>query len=91
MTSAGHHPSDSRQFIACAQVDPTGPLANLKKLLFSTDNAIVQWLSVYWFVPAACVACTLTLVLVRHCILLCQICRNESFIANQRKTYSELQ
>ena len=48
----------------CVQVDPTGPLANLKKLLFSTDNAVVQWLSVYWFIPAACVACLLTLVAV---------------------------
>jgi len=47
------------------QVDPTGPLANLKKLLFSTDNAIVHWLSIYWYIPAACVACLLTLAAVR--------------------------
>ena len=43
-----------------------GPLANLKKLLFSTDNAIIQWLSIYWFVPAACVACLLTVIAVRR-------------------------
>jgi len=48
------------------QVNPTGPLANLKKLLFSTDNVVAQWLSVYWFIPAASVTCVLTLAVVRH-------------------------
>jgi len=50
--------------VCCVQVDPLGPLANLKKLLFSTDNAIVRWMSIYWFIPAVCVACLLTVIAV---------------------------
>jgi hypothetical protein len=44
------------------QVDPTGPLANLKQLLFSAGGIrnIKQWLAVYWYVPSVVAVSLLT-------------------------------
>lgn len=36
------------------QVDPTGPLSNLKHLLFSAEGMrnIKHWFTIYWYIPS---------------------------------------
>jgi len=41
-------------FLKCREVDPTGPLAILKRMLFSAKGLgqMKQWLIAYWYLPS---------------------------------------
>lgn len=74
-------------FLKCREVDPTGPLANLRHLLFSAESmrSIRHWFVVYWYMPIIVGTAFLAFL-----AILIKLCKKKSLSSNKENVTSSI-